>query len=140
MNTYTCISPLPIPTSLSKHLPLRFRFIHPRVDGREIDSDRYGIYRIVQVPLNYSLVHLRKLIEYVSILRWMPRSSSHIISDGRLVICRLPAREMKASWIGKFGSSSLRDTAENQRWGAGTNQDGTDTGHGIYRGRLPSLS
>lgn len=54
---------LPPPTSFSKHLPLRFQFIHPRVDGREIDRD--GIYRIIQVPLNYTLAHLHKLIEYV---------------------------------------------------------------------------
>ena len=54
---------LPRPTSFSKHLPLRFQFIHPRVDGREIDRD--GIYRIAQVPLNYTLAHLRKLIEYI---------------------------------------------------------------------------
>ncbi|KAH0834679.1 hypothetical protein J3R83DRAFT_10203 [Lanmaoa asiatica] len=53
---------LPRPTSFSKHLPLRFQLIHPRVDGREIDRD--GIYRIIQVPLNYTLAHLRKLIEY----------------------------------------------------------------------------
>ncbi|KAG8216324.1 hypothetical protein J3R82DRAFT_6394 [Butyriboletus roseoflavus] len=54
---------LPRPTSFSKHLPLRFQFIHSRVDGREIDRD--GIYRIAQVPLNYTLAHLRKLIEYI---------------------------------------------------------------------------
>jgi hypothetical protein len=54
---------LPRPTSFSKHLPLRFQFIHPRVDGREFDRD--GIYRIVQVPLNYTLAHLRKVIEYI---------------------------------------------------------------------------
>ncbi|KAF8429455.1 hypothetical protein L210DRAFT_852564 [Boletus edulis BED1] len=54
---------LPRPTSFSKHLPIRFQFIHPRVDGRELDRD--GIYRIVQVPLNYTLAHLRGLIEYV---------------------------------------------------------------------------
>ena len=54
---------LPRPTSFSKHLPLRFQFIHPRVHGREIDKD--GIYRIIQVPLNYTLTHLRKLIQYV---------------------------------------------------------------------------
>ncbi|KAF8552133.1 hypothetical protein OG21DRAFT_1511845 [Imleria badia] len=54
---------LPRPTSFSKHLPLRFQFIHPRVDGREIDRD--GVYRIAQVPLNYTLAHLRKLIQYI---------------------------------------------------------------------------
>ena len=54
---------LPRPTSFSKHLPLRFQFIHPCVDGREIDRD--GIYRIVQVPLNYTFAHLRKLVQYV---------------------------------------------------------------------------
>lgn len=54
---------LPRPTSFSKHLPLRFQFIHPHVNGREVDKD--GIYRIVQVPLNYTLAHLRKLIQYI---------------------------------------------------------------------------
>ncbi|KAL4073590.1 hypothetical protein J3A83DRAFT_4370862 [Scleroderma citrinum] len=54
---------LPPPTSYSKHLPLRFQFIHPRADGR--DSKRDGVYRVVQVPLNYTLAHLRKLLIYV---------------------------------------------------------------------------
>lgn len=54
---------LPRPTSFSKHLPLRFQFVHPRVDGRDIDKE--GIYRIVQVPLNYTLAHIRKLIQYI---------------------------------------------------------------------------
>lgn len=54
---------LPRPTSFSKHLPLRFQLIHPRVDGRHLDRD--GIYRIVQVPLNYTLAHLRILVQYI---------------------------------------------------------------------------
>ncbi|KAG9311897.1 hypothetical protein JVU11DRAFT_8158 [Chiua virens] len=59
----TLSTTLPRPTSFSKHLPLRFQFIHPRVDGRDIDRD--GVYRIVQVPLNHTLAHLRKLIHYI---------------------------------------------------------------------------
>jgi len=54
---------LPPPTSFAKHLSLRFQLIHPRADGR--DSKRDGVYRVVQVPLNYTLAHLRKLIAYV---------------------------------------------------------------------------
>ncbi|KAH7882246.1 hypothetical protein F5I97DRAFT_1931447 [Phlebopus sp. FC_14] len=54
---------LPRPTSFSKHLPLRFQLVHARIGAREPTRD--GIYRIVQVPLNYTLAHLRKLIQYV---------------------------------------------------------------------------
>ncbi|KAG6333950.1 hypothetical protein ID866_5133 [Astraeus odoratus] len=54
---------LPPPTSFSKHLPLRLQLIHPGADGRDLRRD--GVYRIVQVPLNYTLAHLRKLIAYV---------------------------------------------------------------------------
>ncbi|KAG6840147.1 hypothetical protein C0991_008584 [Blastosporella zonata] len=51
---------LPAPTSFSKHLPLRFQFVQP--DG----SPRMGgIYRIVQVPLSYTFVHLRCLIAFL---------------------------------------------------------------------------
>lgn len=59
---------LPRPTSFSKHLPLRFQLVRPRggtVDGRRQELDKDGVYRIVQVPLNYSLTHLRKVVEYV---------------------------------------------------------------------------
>jgi len=53
---------LPPPTSFAKHLPLRFQLMHFHADGR--DSKRDGVYRVVQVPLNYTLAHLRKLIAY----------------------------------------------------------------------------
>ena len=69
---------LPRPTSFSKHLPLRFQFIHARVDGREIDRD--GIYRIVQVPLNYTLAHLRKLIQYI----FVPATDAEIVESHSL--------------------------------------------------------
>lgn len=54
---------LPLPTSFSKHLPLRFQLIRSRSDGRDLKKG--GVYRVVQVPLNYTLAHLRKLIAYV---------------------------------------------------------------------------
>ncbi|KAF8552130.1 hypothetical protein OG21DRAFT_168872 [Imleria badia] len=85
---------LPIPTSLSKRLPLRFRFIHPRVDGREIDSDRDGIYHTVQVPLNYTLAHLRKLIEYIL----DPAMDAEIVESHNL---RRSSRGMSSSSKGK---------------------------------------
>ncbi|KIM58680.1 hypothetical protein SCLCIDRAFT_1218361 [Scleroderma citrinum Foug A] len=54
---------LPPPTSFTKHLPLHFQLLHPHADGR--DSKRGGVYRVVQVPLNYTLAHLQNLIAYV---------------------------------------------------------------------------
>ncbi|KIK90652.1 hypothetical protein PAXRUDRAFT_831522 [Paxillus rubicundulus Ve08.2h10] len=74
---------LPRPTSFSKHLPLRLQLNHPRADGRDLDRD--GIYRIVQVPLNYTLAHLRKLIEYV----FIPATDAELIESYKL---RRPSR------------------------------------------------
>lgn len=51
---------LPPPTSFSKHLPLRFQFVRPDVSPR-----MGGIYRVVQVPLSYTFVHLRCLIAFL---------------------------------------------------------------------------
>ncbi|KIJ58157.1 hypothetical protein HYDPIDRAFT_44606 [Hydnomerulius pinastri MD-312] len=76
---------LPRPTSFSKHLPLRFQLVHPRADGRNVDRD--GVYRVVQVPLTYTLAHLRKVIEYV----FDPASDSEIIEPYNL---RRPSRRL----------------------------------------------
>lgn len=54
---------LPRPTSFSKHLPLRFQLVHPHADGRS--CSREGVFRIVQVPLSYTLAQMRKLIAYL---------------------------------------------------------------------------
>ncbi|KAG6877986.1 hypothetical protein C0993_001191 [Termitomyces sp. T159_Od127] len=51
---------LPPPTSFRKHLPLRFQFVRPGVSPR-----MGGIYRVVQVPLSYTFVHLRRLIAFL---------------------------------------------------------------------------
>ncbi|KAG6895771.1 hypothetical protein C0992_012687 [Termitomyces sp. T32_za158] len=51
---------LPPPTSFGKHLPLRFQFVRPGVSPR-----MGGIYRVVQVPLSYTFVHLRCLIAFL---------------------------------------------------------------------------
>ncbi|KAG5341412.1 hypothetical protein C0989_010778 [Termitomyces sp. Mn162] len=51
---------LPPPTSFSKHLPLRFQFVRSGVSPR-----MGGIYRVVQVPLSYTFVHLRCLIAFL---------------------------------------------------------------------------
>ncbi|KAG6833035.1 hypothetical protein H0H87_012046 [Tephrocybe sp. NHM501043] len=51
---------LPTPTSFSKHLPLRFQFVRPGASPR-----MGGIYRVVQVPLSYTFVHLRCLIAFM---------------------------------------------------------------------------
>lgn len=92
---------LPRPTSFSKHLPLRFQFIHPRVDGREIDRD--GIYRIIQVPLNYTLAHLRKLIKYV----FDPATEAEIAEQYSLR--RSSRRTSSASSSGKGKQVELED-------------------------------
>ncbi|KAI6025535.1 hypothetical protein EDC04DRAFT_2930725 [Pisolithus marmoratus] len=54
---------LPPPTSFGRHITLRFQLVHHGADGREFNRD--GVYRVVQVPLNYTLAHLRKLIAYI---------------------------------------------------------------------------
>jgi hypothetical protein len=60
----TATTTLPRPTSYSKHLPLRFQLVRPDGDGRS-NANKDGVYRIVQVPLSYTLGHLRKLIKFV---------------------------------------------------------------------------
>jgi hypothetical protein len=45
-------------------LPLRFQLIRPDGDGRS-HTNKDGVYRVVQVPLTYTLGHLRKLIKFV---------------------------------------------------------------------------
>ena len=53
--------PVPHPTFYSKHLTFRFQLI--RNDGRR--RDREGVYRIAQVPLNYTFRHLHKLLYFL---------------------------------------------------------------------------
>ncbi|KAG0693805.1 hypothetical protein DFH29DRAFT_375591 [Suillus ampliporus] len=60
----TTSTTLPRPSSYSKHLPLRFQLIRPDGDGRS-HTNKDGVYRVVQVPLTYTLGHLRKLIKFV---------------------------------------------------------------------------
>lgn len=51
---------LPPPTLFSKHLPLRFQLVcTDRPVSRRIYND---VHRIVQVPTNYTIMHLRCLI------------------------------------------------------------------------------
>ena len=54
------IRTLPQPTSFSKHLPLRFQF-----SRKGLRNNKEGVYRIVQVPLSYTFVHLRCLIFFL---------------------------------------------------------------------------
>ncbi|KAG1843268.1 hypothetical protein DFJ58DRAFT_804715 [Suillus subalutaceus] len=60
----TTSTTLPRPSSYAKHLPLRFQLIRPEGDGRS-HANKDGVYRVVQVPLTYTLGHLRKLIKFV---------------------------------------------------------------------------
>ncbi|KAH7909375.1 hypothetical protein BJ138DRAFT_1127723 [Hygrophoropsis aurantiaca] len=62
----TQCSTLPGRTPFSRHLALRFQLVRPDRDatanGRNVNRD--GVYRIMQVPLSYTLGHLRKLLAY----------------------------------------------------------------------------
>ena len=60
--TQRLIKSLPPTTSFSKHIALRFQFVRraPNISPRQ-----GGVYRIVQVPLNYTLVHLKCLIAFL---------------------------------------------------------------------------
>ncbi|KAJ7319107.1 hypothetical protein DFH08DRAFT_891550 [Mycena albidolilacea] len=60
-HTWNLLQTLPPPTSFSKHLPLRFQYIKRGVSRENLE----GIYRIVQVPQSYTLVHLRSLIGFL---------------------------------------------------------------------------
>lgn len=51
---------LPRATSFSKHLPLRFQLVRPNTA-----EDGEGVYRIVQVPLNFTFRHLHKLLLFL---------------------------------------------------------------------------
>lgn len=59
---------LPPKTSFSKHITLRFQLIEHCTTTRPIRPRRVekgGIYRVVQVPTNYSFRHLHKLILFL---------------------------------------------------------------------------
>ena len=53
---------LPPPTPFSKHLPLRVQLV--RTD-RPYSRLYNNVYRIVQIPTNYTIMHLRCLIAYL---------------------------------------------------------------------------
>ncbi|KAJ7707830.1 hypothetical protein B0H16DRAFT_1633432 [Mycena metata] len=59
--TWNLLQALPPPTSFSQHLPLRFQYIKRGVPREELQ----GIYRVVQVPQSYTLVHLKSLIGFL---------------------------------------------------------------------------
>lgn len=62
---------LPRATGFGKHLPLRFQLAHEDKKGKgkaqtkEPSADLDGVYRIVQVPTNYTFRHLHKLILFL---------------------------------------------------------------------------
>ncbi|KAF8801085.1 hypothetical protein BYT27DRAFT_7262312 [Phlegmacium glaucopus] len=60
--TRRLIQSLPPSSSFSRHIALRFQFVRraPSISPRQ-----GGVYRIVQVPLNYTLVHLKCLIAFL---------------------------------------------------------------------------
>ncbi|KAF7348545.1 hypothetical protein MVEN_01372000 [Mycena venus] len=60
-HTWNLLQALPPPTSFSKHLPLRFQYIKRGVPRETLE----GIYRVVQVPQSYTLVHLKSLIGFL---------------------------------------------------------------------------
>jgi hypothetical protein len=60
----TMSTTLPHPSLYAKHLPLHFQLIQLDGDGRS-HTNKDGIYRVVQVPLTYTLSHLQKLIKFV---------------------------------------------------------------------------
>ncbi|KZP17513.1 hypothetical protein FIBSPDRAFT_27992 [Athelia psychrophila] len=55
---------LPRATSFSKHLPLRMQVVHvgARMHAKPLGE---GTFRIVQVPLNYTFRHLKKLLDFL---------------------------------------------------------------------------
>ncbi|KAJ6532730.1 hypothetical protein DFH09DRAFT_1370224 [Mycena vulgaris] len=60
-HTWNLLQALPPSTSFSKHLPLRFQYLKRGVPRETLD----GIYRVVQVPQSYTLVHIKSLIGFL---------------------------------------------------------------------------
>jgi hypothetical protein len=60
-HAWNLLQDLPPPTSFSKHLPLRFQYLKRGVPRETLE----GIYRVVQVPQSYTLVHLKSLIGFL---------------------------------------------------------------------------
>ncbi|KAJ7731103.1 hypothetical protein DFH07DRAFT_847587 [Mycena maculata] len=59
--TWNLLQALPPATSFSKHLPLRFQYLKRDAPRETLD----GIYRVVQVPQSYTLVHLKSLLGFL---------------------------------------------------------------------------
>jgi hypothetical protein len=84
---------LPRPTSFGKHLAFRVQLVR---DGNQV-RDKEGVYRIVQVPLNYTFRHLHKLLLFLfdgpnvpsateddgDVPPAMPRRSTRFRGDGK---------------------------------------------------------
>ncbi|KAJ7512480.1 hypothetical protein B0H11DRAFT_1951389 [Mycena galericulata] len=60
-HTWNLLQGLPPPTSFAKHLPLRFQFIRRGAPRATLE----GVYRVVQVPQSYTLVHLKSLMGFL---------------------------------------------------------------------------
>ncbi|KAJ7201711.1 hypothetical protein GGX14DRAFT_699416 [Mycena pura] len=58
---WNLIQDLPPPTSFAKHLPLRFQYVRRGVARETLE----GVYRVVQVPQSYTLVHVKCLIAFL---------------------------------------------------------------------------
>ncbi|KAG2139250.1 hypothetical protein DEU56DRAFT_324469 [Suillus clintonianus] len=93
----TTSTTLPRPSSYGKHLPLRFQLIRPDGDGRS-HANKDGVYRVVQVPLTYTLGHLRKLIKFV----FQPAKESEM---GGSYHFRRAARHASIPWYARHPSS-----------------------------------
>ncbi|KAJ7636948.1 hypothetical protein FB45DRAFT_907808 [Roridomyces roridus] len=59
--TWNLLQALPPPTSFAKHLPLRFQYVKRGSPRASLE----GVYRVVQVPQSYTLVHLKSLINFL---------------------------------------------------------------------------
>jgi hypothetical protein len=70
---------LPHQTPFSKHLAFRFQFIR---DGAQ-RKDREGVYRIAQVPLNYTFRHLHKLLYFLFDGPVAPSTTTNSVSAKR---------------------------------------------------------
>ncbi|GJE86593.1 hypothetical protein PsYK624_026730 [Phanerochaete sordida] len=102
---------LPRATSFGKHICLRFQLCDDRFDRAILKrKDRDGIFRIVQVPLNYSFRHIHKLILYLfasditdmhsnRVKRAMRNASAEAKGKGR---ARGPGQTGAAEWGGHF--------------------------------------
>lgn len=109
---------LPRPTSFGRHTPLRLQVVTD-LDSRPSASQRRardGIYRVVQIPNNYTFRHLHKLILYLFASDTQPRRGSKAQPSGSGPRTPLPSSKRPAV-LSRKAAGKARADGKCAAWG-----------------------